>query len=170
MTLSLSDQARVDLQTLLESVQPASLLLAGGARDYEALVNEAAGDCQLQNVDLDSLCRQVDDLAVFDVVLLAEVLENLDKYQAETLIGRLRDLHSRHLFMFVRMGQGWSDLKSYWRRNDLLAHGFSLYGRYKEDDREYHLYRFELETYKNTPEWLNSQYWANPELFDKFRW
>ena len=170
MTLSLSEQARTDLQTLLESVRPVSLLLAGGARDYETIVNQATGECQMKGVDLDALCRQLDELAVFDVVLLAEVLENLEKHEAATLIGRLRDLHSRHLFMFVRMGQGWSELKSYWRRNDLLAYGFSLYGRYKEDEREYHLYRFELETYKTTPDWLNSQYWANPELFDKFRW
>lgn len=170
MTLSLSEQARSDLQTLIESVQPASLLLVAGARDYAPLVNEAAGDCRTQHVDRDTLCGQLDELAIFDVVLLAGVLENLARYEAETLIGRLRDLHSRHLFMFVRMGNGWSDLKSHWRRNDLLAYGFSLHGRYKENDREYHLYRFELETYKTTPEWLNSQYWANPELFDKFRW
>ena len=170
MTLELSHTARADLQELIAAVSPANMLLGGSAEAYRELVTEAAGDCQLKRLDLPALREEIDQLPVFDVILLADVLEKLAKPEAEAMIGRLRDLHSRHLFLFIRIGQDWPDIKSQWRRNDLLAHGFSLYRRYKNDDLEYHLYRFELESYKATPEWLNSQYWANPELFDKYRW
>ncbi|MDZ7735835.1 MAG: DUF6231 family protein [Gammaproteobacteria bacterium] len=170
MTLTLSEDARSDLQELISSVKPESVLLAGGAHEYGDLVDESAAQCQVKPIDVAGLCSTIDQLPVFDVILLADVLEYLDKSAAEALIGRLRDLHSRHLFLFIRIGDDWPDIQSRWRRNDLLAHGFCLYRRYDKDGHEYHLYRFELETYKATPEWLNSQYWANPELFDKYRW
>lgn len=170
MTLVLSDKACTDLQELIASVKPENILLGGGANEYSDLVLEAAGKCELKPIEVSELCTAIDTLPVFDVILLADVLENLAKAEAEALIGRLRDLHSRHLFLFIRVGEDWPDVQSQWHRNDLLAHGFSLFRRYETDGLEYHLYRFELESYKATPEWLNSQYWANPELFDKYRW
>ncbi|MDD3447840.1 MAG: DUF6231 family protein [Gammaproteobacteria bacterium] len=33
-----------------------------------------------------------------------------------------------------------------------------------------HLYGFDIATYKVTPDWLNSRYWANPELWDRYWW
>ena len=170
MTLTLSDTARKDLQELITTIKPESMLLAGGANEYSDLIQESAARCQIKPIDLAGLCTDIDRLPVFDVILLTDVLEQLPKSEAEALIGRLRDLHSRHLFLFIRIGEDWPGIESQWRRNDLLAHGFSLYRRYDADGLEYHLYRFELESYKATPEWLNSQYWANPELFDKYRW
>ncbi|WP_290652932.1 DUF6231 family protein [Aquisalimonas sp.] len=32
------------------------------------------------------------------------------------------------------------------------------------------LYGFDVGTYKTTPDWLNPRYWANPELWGKYRW
>lgn len=32
------------------------------------------------------------------------------------------------------------------------------------------LNHFSLKTYKKTPNWLNSRFWANPQLWNKFRW
>ncbi|KTG17767.1 hypothetical protein AUR63_06500 [Guyparkeria sp. XI15] len=32
------------------------------------------------------------------------------------------------------------------------------------------VYQFDIETYKDTPDWLNPRNWANPELWDKYRW
>lgn len=170
MALVLSDTARADLQALITAVKPENMLLAGSAAQYSDLIHESVSECQVKPIDTDALCETIDKLPVFDVILLADVLENLPRSDAEALIGRLRDLHSRHLFIFVRIGEDWPDLESQWQRNDLLAFGFSQYRRYEDDGFEYHLYRFELENYKATPEWLNSQYWANPELFDKYRW
>ena len=32
------------------------------------------------------------------------------------------------------------------------------------------LYVFDIENYKDTPDWLSPRNWANPELWDKYRW
>lgn len=49
-----------------------------------------------------------------------------------------------------------------------LAMGFEKVAAWHESQLT--LYLFQLYAYKSPPEWLNSRYWANPELFDKFRW
>lgn len=172
MTFSLSQTAQEDLRELIRAAKPESLLLAGAARDYIELVSTEADGSKIEQADLDRLRTDINELPIFDVILLADVLERLDKQDAEVLIGRLRDLHSRHLFLFIRIGEDWDGLKSYWQRTDLLAHGFTLHQRYEYGDGalEYDLCRFDLETYKQTPDWLNSQYWANPELWGKYRW
>ena len=38
------------------------------------------------------------------------------------------------------------------------------------DGQPWGLNHFSLETYKKTPNWLNSRFWANPQLWNKFRW
>ena len=32
------------------------------------------------------------------------------------------------------------------------------------------IWQFNILSYKQVPDWLNSKYWANPENWDKFRW
>ena len=32
------------------------------------------------------------------------------------------------------------------------------------------LWQFNILNYKHVPDWLNAQYWANPENFNKYRW
>ncbi len=46
--------------------------------------------------------------------------------------------------------------------NDFLAFGMQ---RLAEADNGHLLYLFDLHTYKPAPDWLNSKYWAHPELW-----
>ncbi|MBN2872050.1 MAG: hypothetical protein JXJ30_03970 [Halothiobacillaceae bacterium] len=32
------------------------------------------------------------------------------------------------------------------------------------------VYLFDIDTYKDTPDWLNARHWAHPELWGKYRW
>ena len=32
------------------------------------------------------------------------------------------------------------------------------------------LFGYDVGTYKTTPDWLNADHWANPELWNKHRW
>lgn len=41
---------------------------------------------------------------------------------------------------------------------------------YKRQARDEALYLFDIETYKDTPDWLNPRNWANPDMWDKYRW
>lgn len=51
-----------------------------------------------------------------------------------------------------------------------LAMGFEKIYQWPWQESELSLYLFQLYAYKSPPDWLNNRYWANPELFDKFRW
>ncbi len=37
-------------------------------------------------------------------------------------------------------------------------------------DNGEHLYYFDIFNYKDVPDWLNSRFWSNPEMWDKARW
>lgn len=171
MAMALPSSAGTDIMALLRSLQPQHILMAGQIQTLADVLEETVPtNTRIDQQGLDDLRQTVDQLPVYDVIVLLEVIENLDKAEADALLSRLRDLHARHLFVFVPMGEGWSGLQSHWHQTDLLALGFSLWKTYTIEQSDLHLYRFELDTYKATPEWLNSKYWANPELFGKYRW
>ncbi len=51
------------------------------------------------------------------------------------------------------------------QRSQLRALGFTGHDGMGKD-----AYTFNIANYKETPEWLSPRNWANPELWDKFRW
>lgn len=51
-------------------------------------------------------------------------------------------------------------------RVDLLAFGFERLSKLPSAN----LWQFNILTYKQTPDWLNAKYWANPENWGKYRW
>lgn len=76
------------------------------------------------------------------------------------LIMRYRDLYAAHLLIAVDDSI------------DLYAYGLTLFET--TDNIQHHhsiaLWEFNLYDYKKLPSWLNSDYWANPENWDKNRW
>lgn len=106
----------------------------------------------------------------FDAALTLNALETMHKSDAGILIGRLRDVHTRRFLVLLRVGSEWEDQVSLWRRTDMIAYGLGLEAKYGLGARALHLYRFDINDYKRTPEWLNSRNWAHPELWDKYRW
>lgn len=49
---------------------------------------------------------------------------------------------------------------------DYRALGFKCLAK----SAEFQLCSFDIANYKHTPDWLNSKYWANPELWNQHRW
>ena len=43
-------------------------------------------------------------------------------------------------------------------------------GHFQQENRSLHLFSYDLQDYKQVPDWLNAKYWANPELFGKYWW
>jgi len=41
---------------------------------------------------------------------------------------------------------------------------------YQSADGDETVYLFDIHDYKETPDWLNARHWANPEMWDKYRW
>jgi hypothetical protein len=90
-----------------------------------------------------------------------EVIVDSDRWSATLaeLLAALRDRANRRIVVHVgeaRIG------------GSVDQHMVSLgYRRLDPDDG---VYLFDIESYKDTPDWLNPRNWANPELWDKYRW
>jgi len=102
--------------------------------------------------------------APYDLALVAGVLEGLGPARGGALLARLRDLLARRLLVVVPAGH------PVWGRTRLLGLGLEHAGRHRLGDEVFDLYRFDIEHYKTTPDWLNADHWAHPELFGKFWW
>lgn len=160
-----------DLAAVLQQLQPRTALVVTSSPD--ALEPHLDGLLPAEGIEVcgpDAVVERLSQLSTYDVVALLSVIEQMDKQAAEKLIGSLRDLHARHLFVLAPIGTHWPGQVSHWRQSDMLALGLSMYRTYQQEHGLLQWYRFELESYKATPEWLNSKYWANPELFGKYRW
>ncbi len=99
-----------------------------------------------------------------DLVAVGNTLEKLDRRQAEQLLASLRDLHARRVLLRLQSNTG------VLKHSDVMAFGFTRLARLHVRSAVVQYYGFDLYSYKTTPDWLNARYWANPELFDKYRW
>jgi hypothetical protein len=150
-----------DLKTLLEVARPTSVLLIDS--DLQGLPVEAIpADCRVTRLEGDILA-QLRPLERFDVGVVANTLEHLDRKTAGILLARLRDLHTRRFVALAPIGQHWEGHISHWETTDFLGYGMTLMTRYQVDGKPLHLYHYAIQSYKTTPDWFNSQYWAHPE-------
>lgn len=163
-----------DIETLLNECQPNSLLLVGDGADeavesYLEQKKVLGRECHVFRLGGESGSVPINRR--YDLGIVTETLEYLDKTPAIRLLSRLRDLYTARFCASVRIGDEWPDLRSTWTRNELLAVGMKLVNSYKDESgRPVHLYTYDIATYKSTPRWLNPDDWANPELWNKYRW
>ncbi len=157
-----------DLAKALAEMAPRSVL-AVGPHAAEAFTSYQAMNLEsrLSYIAEGDWLAQVDACGQFDMVFLSEVLEHLGKPQASTLLSRLRDMHTKRLYALVPIGKAWLNHASHWEQNDLIGFGLELVNLYADRGRPVGLFKFDLHTYKVTPEWFNSKYWAHPALWDK---
>jgi len=163
-----------DIETLLNACQPDSLLVVGGGAEpainnYLAQRELLGRPCRVQRSPpaMETMAPE----ARSDMGIITETLEHLDKPGAFELLARFRDLYTARFCVTVRTGERWPALQSAWHRSDLLAIGMTLVNSYEDDpQRRLQLYKYDIATYKATPRWLNPDNWANPELWNKYRW
>lgn len=98
-----------------------------------------------------------------DLVLVSELPATAGRREAEQAIARLRDLGGTRVILGLSPSAGW-------QAADLFALGFTRLGELETDGEPLRLYAFDLNAYKTTPDWLNSRYWAHPELWGKHWW
>ena len=48
-----------------------------------------------------------------------------------------------------------------------MSLGFMMHSQISNDNLFYFFYVYNIGTYKKTPDWLNNENWANPELWEK---
>lgn len=163
-----------DIETLLNESQPASLLVIGsGANDavqrYLEQKRLLGRDCRVDRPSGRLPAALIGRR--YDLGIVTDTIEHLDKRDAIQLLSRLRDLHTARFCATVRIGEQWQALKSTWKPNELLGIGMTLVNSYEDDaGRRLRLYKYDIATYKTTPRWLNPDNWANPDLWNKYRW
>ncbi len=172
---SAQGQIAFDIETLINECQPRSILIIGEKAEtfianYLAQKKVLNQECKVTFVSVEDALFSLREPLRFDVCIVADTLEFLDKERAGQLIAALRDLHTDRFVTVVRMGDQWEKIKSTWQTVDFLGYGMKLVNRYQVDNKPIHIYKYDILTYKKTPEWLNARNWANPQLWNKFRW
>ncbi|NIR28926.1 MAG: hypothetical protein GWN84_06350 [Gammaproteobacteria bacterium] len=165
------EDIRRSLAELLETHRPANLLLVAprGTNAFDERIDKRL-DLDVQRLDRERLIERLTELGRFDLAFVIETVEHMDKEAAVKVLARLRDVHARRLYVLAPIGVGEDDQASRWEDIDFWGYGFTRVGRYERDGHPLHLYGFDIDHYKITPDWLNAKYWANPELFGKYRW
>ncbi len=153
---------------LLKGVSAESPLLISTDSDLLSSLARASALPSMCIHSVDEWNAGVKEADRFGCVLLIGLLEHLPKQDGLQILAALRDVHAREILVVLPIDTG--DTLSQWQETDLLAMGMKQQGQFEEDGLCHAIYSFSLKTYKPTPDWLNSRFWANPELFGKFRW
>lgn len=88
-----------------------------------------------------------------------------DEAAAIQLVSRLRDVCASRVLVIGAPQSG-----ALLGRQQLIGLGFRRWETTGEGDNRRRWYEFSLADYKVTPDWLNARHWANPELWDRYRW
>lgn len=147
------------LVNVLREEQPATYLVIGNPAPLDP--NPDSGDGpDPTSLGLEAATHRLAELGRQDLVLVGG-LEALERKDGEILLSRLRDIYARRVLARVVLGE-------IWQQNDMTAFGFTRLAAMEPTDGV--LYGFDVASYKTTPDWLNPRYWANPDLWDKYRW
>ncbi|MCJ8170117.1 DUF6231 family protein [Atopomonas sediminilitoris] len=155
----MSDLLQQALLTRIAQHRPKQLLWLGQpSADLQAWLSKALPDCHLH-------CHpELPPAQRFDLCVIDGPLEQLSKSAGQALIGQVRNLYSSQLLIALRPAA------QQWLETDLYAHAVVLDERFNDCAQPAWLASYNLLHYKPAPDWLNARFWANPEMFDKFRW
>jgi hypothetical protein len=162
---------KTDLLSLVEHLRPARLLCIGPEASIFTPYAESSADRRLVSISIDEVdpLDILSGLGVFDFAFISDTVERMEKSRARVLLSRLRDLHSRYLALLVPVGEV-AGQRNLWAPGELLALGMVRRAAYRQGAATFHLYTFDVATYKFTPDWFNPKYWAHPERWDKDWW
>ena len=169
MTERVIDILPLILQLAQQKPIAQGLMIARPNKTYQQLPH-ANWPGEWHTVELDQLYAlaftQRYDLAVVNILNSNNQSSSNQKIDSSPLINqqtitqgltRLRDLLARQVLVLA--DPQYSSL--------LHALGFSKIEQLSQNTI---IWQFNILSYKQIPDWLNSKYWANPENWDKFRW
>lgn len=129
--------------------------------------NDHILDTLTKNFDFIETKKNINDLRDFDRkddLIILEIDELQFSQNMLFDIAKLRTYHQTNLMILVKHQ---NNLQSNQFHESLMSYGFkNLFGD-KVQNIFYDLYEYNIIDYKIKPEWLNSDYWANPELWKK---
>ncbi len=158
-----------DIDTLL-NVSQAEQVLWLSASDASAIENYRAQKAVLgHSVNVHELKpSEFEELFSlqqrFDIAIVYDYVEHLEKKDAIRALARLRDFLCPQYCLALTL-----DEKN-WQLSDLLSLGLSRVSSYARADHEIALFKYSISNYKQTPDWLNADNWANPKMWGKYWW
>ncbi|MFW3898690.1 DUF6231 family protein [Pseudomonas putida] len=151
------------LAALLDHYAPHSVLLVGAS--FPALDAFAAAHPQA-TIDIASPGPLPAELAGkrYDLALLVDCLEHLEKRDGLQLLGGIRNLNASRIAVLADKGA------SQWQDRDFYSLALQASERFRRDEQVLDLFTYDVRDYKQVPDWLNAKFWANPQNFGKYWW
>jgi len=160
-----------DIETLVYVAQPERILLLGDSDasfldayiEQKLLLRQVSSVRHISCADIHALA---DEEARFDVAIAMDLFEHVDKPTGAQVLSRLRDVLSAQYCVCLPLGNSTND----WQLNDLFSFALKRVASYTHNGKEYGLFKYNIGDYKRTPDWLNAENWANPNMWNKYRW
>lgn len=150
---------------ILDQYQPQRLLcISGDPIPAVAAYIEQHPQCALFETHQVPLADELANQR-YDMAIVADQLEKLDKRQGVELLAGLRNLSVSRMAVLVELEQ-----PPDWQASDFYGLAMQRDARFEKDQRCLTLFTYDLAEYKTVPDWLNAKYWANPENFDRYWW
>ena len=163
-----TDSPQQHLAAMLDGHQPASLLTISLNPVPLAEEWSRAHGVQLTQISEQDPVTALDHQARYDLVLVADQLEYMERHRGEELLGLLRNLHTQSMVVMYREDLAPARLR--WQRNDFLGMGLQRAAAFTQNERSMALYSYDLATYNFKRSWNNPRFWANPENWGKYWW
>ena len=162
-----------DLETLINAAQPRRILLLGNVspeflNEYvaqKALINQPCEIVHYHSASLNEISTLNER---FDVGIVLNLFEHIEPIKGRQVLSRLRDVLTPQYCLALPLAHQ-SDASS-WQLNDLFSFALSKVNSYDDVSHGLTLFKYSIENYKKTPDWLNADNWANPQLWGKYWW
>ncbi len=168
-----------DIETLINVAQPSSILLISDQSSdfltpYMEQKKLLKQTCALKHIRTDNIDK-ITKVARHDVAIVLDAFEHLTKQSGFQLLSRLRDLLAHQYCIALPIdSQINPQNQSTWQLTDLFSFALervAIYGACDEiNQQQIGLFKYNINDYKKTPDWLNSDNWANPKMWEKYRW
>lgn len=149
------------LAPFVRQFHPKSILTAG---DTAAMCLQIDNDTKLQHLTTPFNQRQLQHIEPIDLAIVSHLTESLDKASAQQWLGMIKNRYAPHVLLISHpahaQAQGW-------QFTDYLAMGFR---HIAGTDDGLQVFSYAIENYQPKRDWLNSRFWANPEMYDRYRW
>ncbi len=166
-----------DIETLVNVSQAQRILLLGNCEpsfldnyiQQKALLNQNCELTYIASHEIESLWKLNQR---FDVAIVINLFEHIEKSKGMQVLSRLRDVLSPQYCICLPLSS--AAKPDSWHLTDLFSFALSRVSNYQiEVDgkaMELGLFKYNINDYKKTPDWLNADNWANPQMWGKYWW
>lgn len=170
---SLNKSVIADIETLMVTALPKRVALIGhglesSIKEYQTQQAILGVSVTTQSTELDGREIALNELQRCDLAIITNVLEHLPKKLGMQLIAGVRDRLSSQFCVHYHWPPAGTD--DTWQLTDFLSLGLIRVSDYHWQEQNSALFKYSIANYKRTPDWLNADNWANPELWGKYWW